>query len=149
MLKNILLVSAAILLGFTPLPGPMHADARSPQEAAPAPAPAVTNPAKSNSASLGRAKKLYVEDCLMCHGANGNGKTDLATEMQLTLSDWTDPKALSGRPDGELFKIIRGGKDKMPPEVEGRAKDSDVWDLILYIRGMSKGQPAAEPKPAN
>jgi len=31
----------------------------------------------------------------------------------------------------------------MPPEAEGRAKNDDVWNLIIYIRGFSKGQPAA------
>jgi hypothetical protein len=40
-----------------------------------------------------------------------------------------------------LFNTIRNGKDKMPPEEVGRASDTDVWNLIIYIRGLSKGQP--------
>jgi mono/diheme cytochrome c family protein len=82
-------------------------------------------------------------DCALCHGDNGNGKTDLATSMTLTLTDWTDPKSLADKPDGDLFKIIRDGKDKMPPEDAGRAKDDDVWNLVIYIRSFSKGQSAA------
>ena len=42
--------------------------------------------------------------------------------------------------DGALFGIIRNGKDKMPPEAAGRANDTMVWNLIHYIRGMSKSQ---------
>jgi len=68
--------------------------------------------------------------------------------MKLTLLDWTDPKSLGNRSDKELFHAIRTGKDSMPPEEEGRAKDSEVWNLIIYIRGFSKGQPAAAPAPA-
>jgi hypothetical protein len=37
----------------------------------------------------------------------------------------------------------------MPSEVEGRAKDTEVWNLILYIRGMAKQQPAAPPAATN
>ncbi len=80
----------------------------------------------------------------MCHGDNGNGKTDLAQSMSLTMADWTDPKSLENHPDGEIFNVIRNGKgDKMPPEQEGRAKDEVVWNLVIYIRSFSKGQPAA------
>jgi hypothetical protein len=58
--------------------------------------------------------------------------------MGLTLPDFTDLKTLAGTPDGQLFNIIRNGKDKMPPEAAGRANDSLVWNLIVYIRKMSK-----------
>lgn len=80
----------------------------------------------------------------MCHGDNGNGKTDLASSMSLTLADWTNPKSLADMQDGELFSIIRDGKgEKMPPEADGRAKDAEVWNLIIYIRAFSKPQSSA------
>ena len=73
--------------------------------------------------------------------------------MNLTLDDWTDPKNLAGKPDGDLFAIIRNGKNLMPAEDPGRAGDTEVWNMIVYIRTFSKGQPsapapAAEPAPA-
>ena len=49
-------------------------------------------------------------------GITAMAKSDLATSMQLTLDDWTDPKTLAAKSDQDLFKIIRNGKDKMPPE---------------------------------
>ena len=143
MLKPFLLVSAAILLfEITPAPSPVAAAGRMPQEATP---PASTNPVKPTAASQEKAKKLYVVDCAMCHGDNGDGKTDLAKDMQLSLVDWTDPKSLASKSDQELFDVIRKGKDKMPPEADGRAKNDEVWNLIIYIRNFSKGQPAAPP----
>jgi mono/diheme cytochrome c family protein len=148
--KAFLVLSALILFALVPAPRRAFAEARMHQEAAQAPtAPTPTNPMKSSAASRERAKKIYGMDCAMCHGANGNGKTSLATDMQMTLPDWTDPATLAGKPDQELFNIIRNGKDKMPPEAKGRAKDDEVWGLILYIRGLSKGHAAAEDKPAN
>ncbi len=141
MLKTFMLLAAATLIGVAPLPAPTHAVGPMPQEAAPA--TATTNPVKPTAASQERAKKLFEVDCAMCHGLSGDGKTDLAKDMQLTLGDWTDPKTLANKPDQELFNAIRNGKDKMPPEAEGRAKNDDVWNLIIYIRNMSKGQPPA------
>lgn len=40
---------------------------------------------KAMTASQVAAKKLYLRDCTMCHGDNGNGQTDLARDMQLQL----------------------------------------------------------------
>ena len=66
--------------------------------------------------------------------------------MKLELSDWTDAKSLASKSDKELFTTIRNGKgDKMPPEDATRAKDDEVWNLIVYLRGMAKAQPAAPP----
>jgi len=143
MLKPLLLLSAAMLfaLAATPATGGL------PQ--APA-APAGTNPVKSTTASRERAKVLYQRDCALCHGDNGNGKTDIAASMQVTLADWTNPKSLAAKSDQQLYDAIRKGiGDKMPPEDTGRAKNDEVWELVRYIRDLSRNQPAAvEPAPA-
>jgi mono/diheme cytochrome c family protein len=108
-------------------------------------APACVESAQGQSAPgpLARAKNIYQIDCAVCHGDNGNGKTDLATSMSLTLTDWTDAKSLADKSDADLFKIIRDGKNQMPPEDAGRAKDDDIKNLVIYIRSFSKSQPAA------
>jgi mono/diheme cytochrome c family protein len=122
-----------------PTPTPAPAPALNPPETeAPPPAAPVRNPVKPTAESQAKAKTLYRMDCSMCHGDNGNGKTDLATGMELTLNDWTDPKVLAGRQDWELFNIIRVGKGKMPPESKGRATDTEVWNIVIYIRTFSK-----------
>jgi mono/diheme cytochrome c family protein len=140
MLKPFLLVSAVVLSVIAATAAPTLAYGGSPQ------ATPSTNPVKSTAASQEKAKKLYAMDCALCHGDNGNGKTDLATSMNVTLADWTDPKALGSMSDQQLFDIIRKGKgDKMPPEDAGRAKDDEVWNLVIYLRGFSKNQPASAP----
>ncbi|MGA2909517.1 MAG: cytochrome c [Terracidiphilus sp.] len=160
MLKSFLLFFAVALLAIACLP----LQGRSPQQTAPAPAPApalappqtvtpapaaaVKNPVKPTAESQAKAKSLYQIDCAMCHGDNGNGKTDLATSMQMTLDDWTNPATLGNKEDWALFNVIRAGKDKMPPETDGRASDTMVWNLVIYIRGFSKGQPPAPAAPA-
>lgn len=140
MLKPFLLLSAVTLLVCAPLAVP----AQPPQEAAPA---ASKIPVKATPESQAKAKKLYTIDCALCHGQSGDGKTDLAKDMQLNLADWTDPKWQSGIVDQELFNTIRHGKGKMPAEEVGRAKDDEVWNLIIYIRSLAQSAPAAPATP--
>jgi len=152
MLKSSLFFSAAALSVIVCLP----IAGRNPQAAAPAPAqsaapaPAQKNPVKPTAESQAKAKTLYIRDCALCHGDTGNGKTDIATSMNLTLDDWTNPNTLANKPDSELFTIIRNGKNQMPPEDVSRAGDSEVWNMIIYIRALPKTQPPAPaPAPAN
>jgi mono/diheme cytochrome c family protein len=131
-LKPLLLLSSVILLAAAaPSLGRMLQDAK--------PASEAHNPVKPTADSQAKAKKMYGYDCAMCHGDNGNGKTDLATSMSLTLTDLSDPKTLTGKSDQDIFDLIRKGKDKMPPEEAARAKDDDVWNLVIYVRGLAKG----------
>ena len=119
-------------------PATPAAPATAPAQAPPAASNTTKNPVKPTAESLAKAKKTYGFDCEMCHAANGSGKTDLAKDMQLTLNDLSDPKTLADKTDGDIFDIIRKGKDKMPPEDVARAKDDDVWNLVIYVRGLAK-----------
>jgi cytochrome c5 len=145
MLKPFLLISIFILLPAI-TPGVVGA----PSAGSPA---QDTGGAKPAATSLEKAKKTYAVDCAMCHGDNGNGRTDLAKDMALTLDDWTNPASIGSKTDKQLFDIIRNGKDKMPAEDAGRAKDDDVRAMIYMIRNFSKGQTApadtAPPAPAD
>ncbi|MGA8742495.1 MAG: cytochrome c [Terracidiphilus sp.] len=136
MLKSFLLFAAVVLLVLASASAP----ARPPQDATQAPAAKKMSPE-----SLAKTKKMYEMDCALCHGATGDGKTDVAKDMQLTLLDWTDPKSLSTMSDQALFEAIRKGKGKMPPEDEGRAKNEEVRNLVVYIRKLAKDQPAGAP----
>lgn len=142
-----LLLSAMIMFALTTMT-PLRL---MPQETAPeaAAAPAKSH-VKPTAESQAHAKKLYAIDCAMCHGDNGDGKTDMAKSMGLSLSDWTNPASLASKQDEELFKAIRNGKGKMPAEDAQRADDGVVWNLIAYIHNMSKlakDQPAATSAP--
>lgn len=133
MLKPLLLLPAVVFLAF----GAASTSSAAPQEGA--------KTAKSAGGVTPRVKELYKIDCALCHNANGDGKTDLAKGMELTLSDLSDPKTLEGKTDDQLFDLIRKGKDKMPGEDASRAKNDEIKGLIEYIRGFSKNAPAATP----
>jgi mono/diheme cytochrome c family protein len=76
---------------------PPAAEAKAPPEAA-----AKQNPVKPTAESLARGKKYYGYDCAMCHGKEGDGKGDMASDIK-NVTDFTNPEALKSRTDGELF----------------------------------------------
>lgn len=152
MFKSFLLLSAVVSLAVAATPAPAAPPQTShPRHTAKAPEPSGPTPAQVEAQAMDKAKKLYTMDCALCHGEKGDGKTDVATDMQLTMPDWTNPSTLTGKQDKELFDIIRNGKDKMPPEGKARATDDEVNHLIKYIRSMAtpgSGAPAAPPAAA-
>ena len=136
MLKSFLLFAAVVLLVVASASAP----ARPAQEAS---QPAATGK-KPSDAALAKAKKVYDLDCALCHGATGDGKTDLAKDMSLSMADWTDAKSLASQSDQNLIDVIRKGKGKMPPEDAARATNDEVKNLVIYIRKFAgQGAPAA------
>jgi mono/diheme cytochrome c family protein len=106
-------------------------------EAKPAVDSAKPNPVKPTPASVAAGKKAYGLDCAMCHGKAGAGDGDLAADMKLTLKDYRDPDSLKSMTDGEIFAIIEKGKGQMSGE-EGRMKPAQIWDVVNYVRSLSK-----------
>ena len=94
------------------------------------------NPVKFTEISVARGKKIYGTQCALCHGDKGDGKGELASDMKLTLPDFTKPDTLKDRTDGELFTIIGAGQDPMPPQT-GRMTDERRWNLVNYLRAVS------------
>ena len=78
----------------------------------------------------------------MCHGANGDGKGEMVSDLKLSLRNYTDPAALKDLTDGQLFYIIKNGAGQMPGEGE-RAKPEDLWNMVVLVRSFSKNAPPA------
>jgi mono/diheme cytochrome c family protein len=144
----IALLALSLLLFAFALPAQQNqAAAKTPSYSAiPVEAAKQANPVKSSPESLDRARKWWGLDCAMCHGANGDGKGDIARDMKLQVADFTNPATLKDRTDGELFYIIKNGHQDMPPEGP-RVKTEENWDLVNYVRSLAKKKPEAAAKP--
>jgi mono/diheme cytochrome c family protein len=99
----------------------------------------MANPVKSTPGSQAMAKKMYGYDCETCHGANGNGKGELTASLTSKPKDWTNPATLGKMTDGELFYIIKNGKDTMPAE-GSRLNDEGLWNLVVLVRAYGTKQ---------
>jgi mono/diheme cytochrome c family protein len=106
------------------------------------------NPVKPEPPSIAAGTKLYGTECAMCHGKEGDGKSDLADDMKLTLRDWRETPALTELSDGEISYLILKGRGKMPGE-EGRLTTEQTWHLVNYLRSIEKKPPHLTPPPKN
>lgn len=98
------------------------------------------NPVKFTQTSVDRGKKIYMTQCALCHGKNGDGKGEIVEEMKITPPDFTKPETLKNRTDGELFAIIGVGKEPMPAQT-GRMTDQHRWNLVNFLRSVAGKTP--------
>ncbi len=65
-------------------------------------------------------------------------------------SNFTDAKIMRPQTDGELFWKISEGRDPMP-SFKGQLTDTQIWQLVNYVRTFSKGsrnQESSRPQSA-
>jgi mono/diheme cytochrome c family protein len=99
---------------------------------------AVKNPVAATAASIKTGEQLFQKNCSFCHGAAAKGDGKLAPKGT-TPADLTDATWDRGSTDGEIHAVILTGTvpsgGKMPG-VKGRLSDTDVWNIINYIRSL-------------
>ena len=90
-----------------------------------------------------RAADNYRTYCVQCHGIDGNGQGINKRDMSVQPRDHTDAKAMSGRSDETIFKVIKEGGpsiDKsvlMPPWVD-TFSDEEIRELVVHLRKLCK-----------
>jgi len=124
--RKILLVLAITLASTFVLAE--SSDWRAPASAANRPNPV---PANANTIELG--KKLFVANCLTCHGAEGHGDGPGAAALEKRPADLPKRIRDTGEKDGELFWKISEGKAPMVTW-KGQLSETQRWELVNYIR---------------
>src|SRR5258708_8369472 len=117
MKTSLLVLGAVLLAGFgvsharqNTQENPDKSKAAAADSKIPAEAAARVNPVKPTPEGLAEARKVYVYDCDMCHGAKADGKGDVVESMQLTMHAWRDPTTPAGNTDAKLFYTITNAK---------------------------------------
>jgi len=87
------------------------------------------------------AKDNYAAYCVQCHGLQGNGMGLNVRDMSVQPRDHTDAKAMSGRSDEELFKVIKEGglavsKSVLMPAWNDVLTDEDITNLVSHLREL-------------
>jgi mono/diheme cytochrome c family protein len=90
------------------------------------------------SAQAGNAKNpgksIFQENCSLCHGDDGTAKTPPG--IALGAHDLTS-REVGKKPDTALAQTISQGRNKMPA-FSDKLNDSQIHELILYIRTLEK-----------
>jgi cytochrome c oxidase cbb3-type subunit 3 len=85
----------------------------------------------------------YRTYCVQCHGLDGNGKGVNIKDMSVQPRDHTDAKAMSGRSDEALFKVIKEGgpsidKSVLMPPWGDTLSDDEIREMVTHLRGLCK-----------
>jgi mono/diheme cytochrome c family protein len=136
-MRNAVRVVAAIVFSCCAVSARQEQKAPAADYKIPPEASKLANPVKPTASSLAAGKKTYGFDCAMCHGKDGDGKGELATDMKLKLVDYRDPASLKDMTDGDLFYIIKNGKGDMTGEGD-RSKPDEIWNLVNYVRSLAQ-----------
>ena len=99
------------------------------------------NPVPLDDRSLADGRAVYQHQCLSCHGAGGHGDGKDAADLTPTPSDLCDG-SVAQQSDGALFWKITQGRKPMP-SFEKLASETQRWEVIHYIRTLSRVAPAS------
>jgi len=112
------------------------ADSTSDKWLSPGPSAARKNPVASTQESVAAGQKIYSKTCAMCHGKSGDADGPAVIELNIHPAKLSDPN-LKTESDGSLFWKITTGRKPMPAYGK-RLSETDRWNLVNYIRTLSK-----------
>jgi len=84
----------------------------------------------ATSAVAQDAGATFKAKCAMCHGADGKGG-------KMGTRDFASPE-VKAETDAQLVEIITKGKPPRMPSYDGKLKETEIKDLVAYIRGLAK-----------
>ncbi len=100
-------------------------------------AAALKNPVPANGESIAAGAAVFAKQCASCHGPAGKGDGTMAAKLKSKPADLTDGEWKHGPSDGEIFTLIRdGAKDAGMKAYRGVLTDSEMWNLVNYIRSL-------------
>ncbi|HLV93771.1 MAG TPA: cytochrome c [Candidatus Acidoferrales bacterium] len=104
---------------------------------APSSARKMKNPVPATESAIDDGMFNYSKHCKSCHGVNGDGNGDRASQLSAEPSDFTDAREMSRVTDGELFWKITHGHRPMPA-FQNKLTDAERWEVVDYIRTFAK-----------
>jgi mono/diheme cytochrome c family protein len=97
------------------------------------------NPVAADDISISRGKTLYELNCVMCHGATGEGNGSVSALLANKPANLT-LDVTQGKSDGALFLTLTNGvTDRMPSMIENLTV-RDRWDVVNFIRTLKPAQ---------
>ncbi len=101
------------------------------------------NPVQPDAKSLSQGRKLYIRECLSCHGSVGKGDGPKAKELERSPGDLSDAAKMNKQTDGALFWKITEGKKPMLSTATALTEE-ERWKVVNYIRTFVPAKPKTE-----
>jgi cytochrome c oxidase cbb3-type subunit 3 len=85
-------------------------------------------------ADLAAGKKIFADNCAVCHSEDGKGKRELGAP------NLTDPIWLYGADKTALVESIWNGRGGVMPAWAGRLDDPTIKSLAVYVHSLGGGE---------
>ncbi|HDO27981.1 MAG TPA: c-type cytochrome [Bacteroidetes bacterium] len=103
---------------------------------APKEADQVTNPLKGNDDAVKAGKKLYRQQCAICHGDTGKGDGVAGMTLNPRPASFLSER-VQNESDGAIFWKMTNGNPPMAA-YKDIFTEEQRWQLVNYIRSLSK-----------
>lgn len=95
-------------------------------------------------ANLAAGQAKFQQLCATCHGATGKGDGAAAAGLNPRPRNFSDAAYMARRTDADLKKVIleggpAAGLSALMPPWKTSCSETDIANLIAYIRSLSKG----------
>jgi mono/diheme cytochrome c family protein len=97
--------------------------------------PNTHQPTRMPTAKAKEAKKLFKQNCIKCHGADGAGETTFG--QIVGAADFTDSEWQKRIDDQRLINSMTYGRGQMPPFGKKLTREQ-ITTLLAYVRGFQK-----------
>lgn len=101
----------------------------------------LTNPLPRTADVLGRGQRVYMNNCVVCHGPKGDGQGYIVPKFPMPPS--ITSARVAAFPDGRIYHIITTGQ-RLMPNYASQILPEDRWAVIHYVRVLAR---AANPLP--
>jgi len=101
------------------------------------------NPLPSDAKTVSEGRTVFLGNCAVCHGSNGTGDTPIGQNMYPPAADLAGQRVI-GMNDGEVAWIVKFGLSFVGmPAFRTLLSDQQVWQIVVFIRSLEPGGPAA------
>jgi len=108
------------------------------------------SPVPADAASIAAGAKIFMDNCMGCHGRRADGKGIVARNLDPKPRNLRNALWITSKPDGYLFRSITYGVPgtSMPPWGPVLS-EKDRWNLINYLRSLTSVPKQATAAPAS
>ena len=99
-----------------------------------APDHAMVDPVAAQPAAIAAGSNLYQNNCMQCHGADGNGRGSRPAVRSARIA---------AASDGDLYWILKNGQPFRGMPAWAKLPEGQRWQIVAYLRSIQS--PPASP----
>lgn len=102
----------------------------------------LVNPLYRTETVLRKGRQAYMNNCSVCHGVLGDGKTSLTKAYGAKPANLVS-QSIAGLPDGKLYHVIVAGKNAMA-SYSAELGEDERWATVHYLRVLQRAANARD-----